>query len=200
MAENEDVKDEVTLREGIEDELNGLVQYLASTEDPTSDKYRTALDATIALGTMWNNMCKIKCEERKATLESEDREAQRKHEWKMKEAELQMKEAELKAKKEADEKAFEIKQMEIKAKKEADETAYQIKQLEIIDMNKVHAKDWLDSALKLTATILPPAALIGTCIIGWANENNPVKPLILTSATTRQTNNILSGMTSRLGK
>lgn len=199
MAENEDVK-EVTVMEGIEDELAGLVKYLTEVEDPTSDNYRTALDGTIALGTMWNNMCKIKCEEKKLQLESEDREAQRKHEWKMKEAELQMKEAELRAKKEADAKAFEMKAAELRAKKESDETAYQIKQLEIIDMNKIHAKDWIDSALRLTGTVLPPLALLGTCIVGWANENNPVKPLILTSATTRQTTNVLSGMTSRLGK
>lgn len=167
MVRNEDQSKDKDVLGGLEDEFIGLVEFLNNQEDPTSENYATALKATMAVGNLWGDLNKIKLEEIKANLEYRDRKEQREHEWKIKEAEL-------------------------KAKKEADDTAYQIKQLEIVDMSKMRGKDWAQICVDTGKTVLPLLTLVGITVLGWSNENHPIKPLITTSGTTRQATGILS--------
>lgn len=155
MVKNEDQSKEKDVLGGLEDEFIGLVEFLNNQEDPTSENYAAALKATIAVGNLWGDLNKIKLEERKTDLEYQDKQAQREHERKIKEAE------------------------------------YQIKQLEVVDMSKMRGKDWAQICVDTGKTVLPLLTLVGITVLGWSNENHPIKPLITTSGTTRQATGIL---------
>ena len=84
-----------------------------------------------------------------------------------------------------------LEQMKIDAKKVSDDTEYQIKRLEVIEMHKVKGKDVAQMAIDFAKTVIPIGALVGITVLGWHNENNPIKPLMVTSNTTRNSTGIL---------
>lgn len=167
---------EGTVEGKLEDEIWELIDY-AKDLSPDTPEYDKSVHHIITLYDSWIAGAKV-------GNEYQDREEARKHEMKLKEMELQDRES-------ARIHEMAMKKMEIDAKRDADRMAYQIKQFEVIDANQMKSRDWLQAALDVGKIVAPLGTLIGVTLLGWRNENNPIKPLMITSNTTRQSTGLL---------
>lgn len=172
--------EEGTVERLIEDEIFRAFDQIKSA-NPQTPEYAKAINSIGRLHSMW-------MDEEKLGLDYADRVHAREHE-------LDMEKLKINAKKESDDithkNNVKLEQMKIDAKKESDDTAYQIKRLEVIEMHKIDGKDIAQFAMDLAKTVIPIGALVGITVLGWHNENNPIKPLMVTSNTTRNSTGIL---------
>lgn len=89
------VEEAETVEEALEVSIWDLIEHL-DTLDPDSEEYKSVANTVINMYDSWIRGAKVGQEGVKATMEHEDREAQRKHELEMKKIEERMTELKLK--------------------------------------------------------------------------------------------------------
>lgn len=173
---------EMDLRSGIENEMIGLVEYLNSIEDPSSDNYKEALKSTLDLGNLWVNINRLRLEEQKITFEHNDKVDQRALDEKrlaLDDRRVTFEHDDKSAQRALDEK---LKELELQYKSE-----------ETVSLNQISNREkWIKIIAEAGKIAIPAACYIAMGILGWANENHPIRPHVITSGTTKQTNGNLT--------
>jgi len=174
MDENETVT--------LDDKMQEMVSKMMDDMDqigPKDPSYLKVADSITKAYAAW-------VESVKAGIDFKNRETQREFELSMKNLDLTDREAQ----RELD---LLLKRMEIDARKESDEMEFFRKKEEMVTVSKTHNREMVIQVITDVAKVVVPiAGLVITTALGWKNENDPIHPMMLTSATTRETRNTLN--------